>query len=97
MAPRTSLPLEPASTLSCGAAGLLVWITLTDLWCVLKNNFVGLIIAFLIVFAYALVLPEPEGFPHAGKLRITASECIFGFFNTVIVYSVMVTLKDITF
>jgi hypothetical protein len=108
-APKAPSPLERASraskdfftggstfsTLGCGAAGLFIWSSLGELYGPLGQNWCGLLVAFLLVFAYALVLPEPPGSPNEGKLRITTAEAIFGFLNTFIVYGVMVSLKKL--
>jgi len=87
---------SPGSTLSslgCSAAVLTVWQTLAHLSSAFAHEFVALGLSFLIVFAYALVLPEPEGYPHSGKLRLTAAEAIFGFINALIVFNVVLALK----
>jgi hypothetical protein len=88
---------SPGSTLSslgCAATVLIVWQTLARLWSVCAKEGCALLISFLIVTAYALVLPEPEGYPNQHKFRLTLSEIIFGFFNTFIVFSVVLTLKN---
>jgi hypothetical protein len=87
---------SPGSTLSslgCAAAVLIVWRTLAHLWPFFGEEGCALVISFLIVFAYALILPEPLGYPDAGKLRLTLAEVIFGFFNAFIVFSVVLALK----
>jgi hypothetical protein len=39
------------------------------------------------------VIPEPAGYPNAGRPRITVAEAIFGFVNTFIVFSAASGLK----
>lgn len=81
------------STIGCAAIVAFVWGAMTDLYAPLSSKMCGLTISFLIVSAYALVIPEPKGYPDAGKMRITLSELIFGFINSFVVFSTAVALK----
>lgn len=81
------------SSITCAAVTLIVWGTLGKLWATCQGQLWGLGISFLIVFGYALVIPEPAGYPNAGRLRITVAEAIFGFVNTFIVFSAASGLK----
>jgi hypothetical protein len=81
------------SSITCAAIVLIVWGTLGKIWAVCQGQLCGLVVSFLIVLAYALLIPEPTGYPNAGKLRITAAEFIFGILNTFIVFSAASGLK----
>lgn len=84
------------SSLACAAVVAFVWGAMADVYSPFAAKPWGLIISFLIVFAYALVIPEPQGYPQAGKLRITLAELIFGFVNSFIVFSTAMALKALT-
>ena len=83
------------SAIACASAVQIAWsvsaIVLTDL----KSPVWGLLLSFLIVFAYALVIPEPKGYPGAGKMKITVIEIIFGFFNAFIVFAIVLGLNNL--
>ncbi|HEV8714649.1 MAG TPA: hypothetical protein VGX03_17695 [Candidatus Binatia bacterium] len=81
------------STLACAATVLIVWSTIARLYKPLENQFCGLVLSFLIVLAYAFVIPEPPGYTHQGKLRLTIAEAIFGFINSFIVFSTALGIK----
>lgn len=81
------------STLTCAAIVLIVWSNAAKFAPIFQSELCGLIISFALVFAYALVIPEPKGYPNEGKLRITIAESIFGLINTFIVFSTAVGLK----
>lgn len=78
------------TTATCGATVLIAWQVLGRFSPQLKADWVGFMLSFLIVLAYAFVIPEPEGYENAGKLKITSSELIFSVFNTFIVFSIAV-------
>jgi hypothetical protein len=80
------------STLACAAVVAFAWGGLTDVYAPCKSHLCGLVLSFAIVFAYALVIPEPQGYPNAGKLRVTTSEILFGIVNSIIVFSTAVAL-----
>jgi pilus assembly protein TadC len=81
------------STLTCAAIVAFSWHALGEVYGPFKSNVCALVLSFVIVLAYALVLPEPPGYPNAGKLRITLAELLFGFINTFIVYSTALALQ----
>ena len=81
------------SIVGCAGSVQIVWAVLGKLWPSLKADKVGLAISIMIVIAYALVIPEPEGWPNAGKLRITLAESIFGILNSFIVFAIVLGLN----
>jgi hypothetical protein len=81
------------STVTCAAIVLIVWGTMAKFSALFASDACGLGLSFLIVFAYALVIPEPSGYPNAGKQRVTVAEWIFGFINSFIVFSTAAGLK----
>ena len=81
------------STFACAAAVEFVWKALSKTSLFMQAEWVALILSFAIVFAYALIIPEPQGSPNAGKMRLTIAEIIFGFFNSFIVFGVALALK----
>jgi len=81
------------STIACAAIVLFCWGELGNLDAQFKSNLYGLLFSFLIVLAYALVIPEPKGYPDEGKFRITLAELIFGIINSFVVYSTALALK----
>ena len=83
------------TNLGCSTVVAIVWDALADLYQPLGNKVCGLLISFLIVLGYALVLPEPVGYPNAGKFRITLAELIFGFINSFLVFSAAITIKNL--
>ena len=81
------------STVACAAIVLFAWGALARLYPPFQSELCGLVLSFLIVLAYALVIPEPRGYPNAGKLRVTLAEFLFGFINSFIVFSSATALK----
>jgi len=81
------------STFACAAAVEFVWKALGKPAHFMQSEWAALVLSFAIVFAYALVIPEPPGYPNAGKMRLTVAEIIFGFFNSFIVFGVVLALK----
>ncbi|MFS2013374.1 hypothetical protein ACCD06_26510 [Azospirillum sp. CT11-132] len=84
------------STVGCAAVVAFVWGAMSEVYPPSTHKVYGLIISFIIVFAYALIIPEPKGYPNAGKLRITISELMFGFINSFVVFSTAIALKALT-
>ena len=82
------------TTLGCTAAVSVAWGMLARLLGVLGSQWVPFVLSTLIVYAYAYVLPEPPGYAHAGKLRLTAPEAIFGFFNVMIVFATVIGIRE---
>ncbi|MDA0170544.1 hypothetical protein OJ998_15700 [Solirubrobacter taibaiensis] len=82
------------TALGCTAAVGITWGVLGRLWDVFEPEWVALLLSAFIVYAYALLLPEPEGYDHAGTMRLTPAEVIFGFFNTLIVFATVLGVKD---
>jgi hypothetical protein len=80
------------STLACAAVVAFAWGGLADVYAPFKSHPCGMVLSFVIVFSYALVIPEPRGYPNAGKLRVTLSEVLFGITNSLIVFSTAVAL-----
>jgi hypothetical protein len=80
------------STLACAAIVAKVWGFLGHLYTPFTNELFALAISFMLVFAYAFVVPEPLGSENAGRLRLTLPEMIFGFVNSIIVCSTAVGL-----
>lgn len=83
------------SALTCGLLVQLVWAIIAKLCPLLDSVYTGLTLSALIVIAYALVLPEPRGYPDEGKLRITPAEWIFGLFNIFVVFGVALAFKEL--
>jgi hypothetical protein len=83
------------SMVGCAGSVQIVWTIMERLWPYCKAEWIGLIVSFVIVFAYALVIPEPEGWPDAGKLKLTVAEIIFGTLNSCIVFAIVLGLKMI--
>jgi hypothetical protein len=81
--------------LGCAAIVVFVWGALASLYPPCHSKLCALFISSLIVWAYALVIPEPKSYPNAGKLRITLSEFLFGFINIFIVYSTALALEKL--
>ena len=84
------------SAIGCAAVVAFVWGAMAEVYPPSAHKIYGLIISFIVVFAYALVLPEPKDYPNAGKLRITMSELMFGFINSFVVFSTALALKALT-
>jgi hypothetical protein len=82
------------TALGCSAAVLIGWTALARLWHVFESTWVSFLLSALIVYAYALLLPEPDGYPDARKMKLTAAEGLFGFFNTLIVFATVLGVKD---
>src|SRR4051794_25005920 len=57
------------STIACAGTVLIIWSTLGELASFFKSPICGVTLSFLIVFAYAFILPEPPGYPNAGRLK----------------------------
>ena len=77
----------------CAVAVNFAWVGLEGAHGALSANWVGLALSFLIVIAYALLLPEPSGYANAGKMRVTLAEWIFGFFNAFLVYGLVLGFR----
>jgi hypothetical protein len=72
----------------CAATVEFVWKVLRDLSPIFETKYICLALALILVYGLALVIPEPEGYPNAGKRRITIGELIFGAFNTIFIYAI---------
>jgi hypothetical protein len=81
------------SLVGCAGSVQIVWAMIGRLWPYFKAEWIGLIISFAIVFAYALVIPEPEGWADAGKLKLTVAEIVFGALNSFIVFAIVLGLN----
>ena len=57
--------------------------------------YTGLALSALIVLAIAWGLPEPPGYPNAGKLRLTGPELIWGLVNCLMIYGVVLGLRSL--
>ena len=79
----------------CASMVELAWSALGSVSVDLKSRIVGLILSILIVFAYALLIPEPKSYPNAGKLRVTLAEGIFGLFNALAVFAIALGIKNL--
>lgn len=82
------------TTLGCSAAVGISWGMLARLWSAFEPVWVPFLLSWLIVYAYAFVLPEPPGYDNAGGRKLTAAELIFGFFNVLIVFATVLGIKD---
>lgn len=85
------------SALSCAATVHIVWDVIDDFWVYFSSGVIGLFLSFLIVYAYAYVLPEPPGYSDEGKKKLTPAEAIFGFFNAFIVYSIVMSFREFSY
>jgi hypothetical protein len=83
------------STIGCASAVALIWSALAEGTNIFNSQLFGLILSFLIVISYALVLPEPSNYPHAGKLRLTVAEILFGVLNSLIVYAIALGFRSL--
>jgi pilus assembly protein TadC len=83
------------STFACSGVVRIVWAALDRIYPPFESELTALLLSFLIVLAYALVIPEPKNYPNAGKMRITLSEGIFGFANTFIVFALAIAIKNL--
>jgi hypothetical protein len=84
------------SVFGCSGLVSIAWAVVGRWDPLLASEACGFALSVLIVFAYALVLPEPMGYPREGKLHITAAEAIFGFFNAFAVFAIVLGLKALT-
>jgi hypothetical protein len=82
------------TALGCAAAVGIAWGALARIGSAFESEWVPLLLSALIVYAYAYVLPEPPGYPHAGELKPTPAELIFGFFNLLIVFATVLGVKE---
>ena len=70
----------------------------TCVWAVLKkldsalfsSDFWVLAMCLLASYLTAYLIPEPEGYKDAGKLRLTIPEIIWGFFNSFVLFITVV-------
>jgi len=46
------------------------------------------------VFSCAFVLPETPGYKDEGSMKLTVAVLIFRFFNTVVVFSVVIGFRS---
>jgi len=83
------------SVFACSGAVRLVWAALDRIYVPLESELTALVLSFIIVFTYALVIPEPGNYPNAGKMRITLPEALFGFFNSFIVFALAVAIRNL--
>jgi hypothetical protein len=74
------------TTFGCAGVTFSMWRALEQISPTFKADWCGFLLSALIVLAYALVVPEPNGYPNAGKMRLTLAEFIFGFFNAGIIF-----------
>ncbi|HEV2379585.1 MAG TPA: hypothetical protein VG206_07280 [Terriglobia bacterium] len=81
------------SALGCSAAVGTAWKVLGSLSPHFENIGWGLVLSFVLVYAYALVIPEPQGYRNQGQLRITMPEAIFGFFNALQVFAIVMGVR----
>jgi hypothetical protein len=82
------------TALGCAAAVSIGWQGLERIWHIFEPEWVPFGLSFLIVYAYAYVLPEPEDYDDAGERKLTGPELIFGFFNALIVFVTVVGMRD---
>src|SRR4051794_11658024 len=73
------------SALGSIALVAIIWAALKGLSSRLGWNPVGLIVAAIVVYGFAFFVPEPPGYTHEGKRRITGEEAFYGFINTFVV------------
>ena len=81
------------TSLSCAGVVGISWDVLSSVWPYLSASWFGLILSFFVVLAYALVIPEPRGYPNPGRMRLTIAELIFGSFNSFMVFAVVMGFK----
>jgi hypothetical protein len=81
------------SIVGCAGSVQIVWAVMGRLWPYMKAEWIGMLISVLIILAYALVIPEPEGWPNAGRLKLTMAELIFGVLNSFIVFAIVLGLN----
>jgi len=65
----------------------ITWVVIKRLFPTLPAEFTLLFLCFLGSYVPAFFLPEPHGYRNSGKLRLTLSECIFGFFNAFVLFA----------
>src|SRR5690348_14200736 len=71
---------------ACALVVKTAWSALELLSGYCKSYWVALVLAAIIVFAYAYLLPEPKGYANAGERKLTRSELLFGLINTLVVF-----------
>ncbi len=89
----------PGTSLTFAGAAALV----ATLWTILETMpvkefsewYTGLALSALIVLAIAWGLPEPPGYPNAGKLRLTGPELIWGLVNCLMIYGLVLGLRSL--
>ena len=83
------------SLFGCAGVVQISWLVLGRLLPFLKTEIIALLLSAILVFAYAYIMPEPINYPNGGKRRITPAEGIFGFFNTFIVFAIVLGLNTL--
>ncbi len=80
----------------CVAVVELIWKVLGQLSSFFDHKLTALALAVILVYGFALVIPEPSNYPHAGKMRITFIEGFFGLLNTLYVFGIVLGLNCLT-
>jgi hypothetical protein len=83
------------SAFACSGVVRLVWAALDRIYAPLESELTALVLSFVIVYTYALVIPEPHNYTNAGKMKLTLPEALFGFFNSFIVFALAVAIKNL--
>jgi hypothetical protein len=80
------------STIFCVGIVEVVWRLATRFWPNCESAGWGLVFSFAIVLLYAVLIPEPKGYPNAGKFSLTREEITSGILNGFIVFFVILGL-----
>jgi hypothetical protein len=78
---------------ACAIVVKTAWSALELLSAYCKSPWAGLALAAIVVFAYAYLLPEPEGYADVGKRKLTRSELFFGVINTFVVFGTAASFR----
>jgi hypothetical protein len=83
------------SAFACSGVVRITWAALERISTPFQSELTALALSIIIVFAYALIIPEPGNYPNAGKMKITLPEALFGFFNSFIVFALAVAIRNL--
>lgn len=83
------------SAFACSGVVRLVWASLDRIYTPFESELTALVLSLIIVFTYALVIPEPSTYPNSGKMKITLPEALFGFLNSFIVFALAVAIRNL--
>jgi hypothetical protein len=83
------------SAFACSGVVRLVWAALDRVYAPLESELTALVLSFVIVYTYAVVIPEPHNYANPGEMKLTLPEILFGFFNSFIVFALAIAIKNL--